>query len=388
MRPANHRLDLRCYTATCTRLWMARKRCVNKIFRADLRLGGEAALSGTQGTDELVRVNDPSGSPTPDRAPPPERPDATGSIPPPAISPWLALVVAVAAISWAGPLVRLATAPALSVAAWRMVFSMVFIGIVLAARGSVLKGARLSGREWAWAVAGGLLLAGHFWSWIASLRYTSVASSVVLVSLQPFIVAVLSAVLLSEHPTRRQWLGISVAMAGAMTVGWGDFALGPRALFGDALAFLAAWLVAGYYLIGRVLRRKLDLWAYVAVVYGVAALALLAAVAVTPGSPMVGFPLGDWLVFLALAAGPMMLGHTGVNYAIRYVPAYVANLFLLGEPIGATLIAWLLPAIAEIPPPQTLAGGALILLGIALGTGVRARSVPRWPPPGGSAKMS
>jgi drug/metabolite transporter (DMT)-like permease len=235
---------------------------------------------------------------------------------------------------------------------------------------------------------GGLLLAGHFWSWIASLRYTSVASSVVLVSLQPFIVAVLSAVLLSERPTRRQWLGIGVAMAGAMTVGWGDFALGPRALFGDALAFLAAWLVAGYYLIGRVLRRKLDLWAYVAVVYGVAAVALLAAVAVTPGSPMVGFPLGDWLVFLALAAGPMMLGHTGVNYAIRYVPAYVANLFLLGEPIGATLIAWLLPAIAEIPPAQTLAGGILILLGIALGTGVRARRTPRWPPPGGSAKVS
>ncbi len=336
-------------------------------------------------------MNDPSAPRTPDHAPPPERPDAadpTGSVPPPAVSPWLALVVAVAAISWAGPLVRLATAPALSVAAWRMVFSMAFIGVVLAARGSVLKGARLTGREWAWAVTGGLLLAGHFWSWIASLRYTTVASSVVLVSLQPFIVAVLSAVLLSERPTRRQWLGIAVAMAGAMTVGWGDFALGPRALFGDALAFLAAWLVAGYYLIGRVLRRKLDLWAYVAVVYGVAAVALLAAVAVTPGSPMVGFPLGDWLVFLALAAGPMMLGHTGVNYAIRYVPAYVANLFLLGEPIGATLIAWLLPAIAEIPPPQTLAGGALILLGIALGTGVRARSVPRWPPRGGSAKVS
>jgi drug/metabolite transporter (DMT)-like permease len=289
------------------------------------------------------------------------------------VSPWLALVVAVLAVSWAGPLVRLASAPALSVAAWRMVFSMAFIGFVLAWRGSLMAGARLTAREWAWAVAGGILLAGHFWSWIASLRYTSVASSVVLVSLQPFIVALLSTVLLKERPSRRQWMGIAVAMGGAMVVGWGDFTLGPTALFGDALAFLAAWLVAGYYLIGRVLRMKLDLWTYIAIVYGIAALVLLMAVAMTSGAPLTGFPAGDWLVFVALAAGPMMLGHTGVNYAIRYVPAYVANLFLLGEPVGATLIAWLLPAIGEIPPRQTLLGGFLILVGIVLGTGVRSR---------------
>lgn len=317
--------------------------------------------------------------PTPDRlATDPEIPassaeEVAGPPGAPAVSPWAALVVAVIAISWAGPLVRLADAPALSVAAWRMVLSMVFIGAVIIGRGSLLRGVRLSAGEWALAVLSGVLLAGHFWSWIASLDYTSVASSVVIVSLQPFIVALLSAVLLAERPTRTQWTGILVAMAGAMTVGWGDFALGSRALFGDALAFLAAWLVAGYYLIGRVLRRKLDLWAYIAVVYGVAAVVLVGAVLASPASPLVGFSTSTWLVFLALAAGPMMLGHTGVNYAIRYVPAYVANLFLFGEPIGATLIAWLLPAIAEVPPPQTLVGGALILLGIALGSGVGSR---------------
>lgn len=299
----------------------------------------------------------------------PDRSDPTD----PAVSPWAALLVAVAAISWAGPLVRLATAPALSVAAWRMVFAMAFIGLVLAGRRSVLGGVRLTRREWALAVFAGVLLAGHFWSWIASIRYTTVASSVVLVSLQPFIIAVLSVALLGERPTRGQWAGIAVAVAGAGVIGWGDFALGPRALFGDALAFLAAWLVSGYYLAGRVLRRKLDLWAYVGVVYGVAAVVLLAAALVTPGVPLTGFPRGDWLVFLALAAGPMMLGHTGVNYAIRYVPAYVANLFILGEPVGATLIAWLLPAIREVPPGQTLVGGVLILAGIVLGSGILER---------------
>lgn len=304
----------------------------------------------------------------PDAGPPaPTRPER------PFPSPWLALVVAVAAISWAGPLVRLAEAPALSVATWRMVFSMVLIGAVVGARGSLLRGVRLTRREWGWALMAGVLLAGHFWSWIASIRYTTVASSVVLVSLQPFIIAFLSALLLDERPTRSQWAGIAVAVAGAAVVGWGDFALGPRALFGDALAFLAAWLVSGYYLVGRVLRRKLDLWAYIAVVYGAAALTLLVAAVATPGVPLTGFPATDWLVFLALAAGPMMLGHTGVNYAIRWVPAYVANLFILGEPLGATLIAWLLPAIQEVPPVRTLVGGAIILAGIVLGSGLLER---------------
>jgi drug/metabolite transporter (DMT)-like permease len=254
-----------------------------------------------------------------------------------------------------------------------MVFAMGFIAVVLAARGSVLRGARLSRRDWFFAILAGILLAGHFWSWIASIRFTTVASSVVLVSLQPFIIAVLSVAFLGERPNRGQWVGIAVAVAGAGVIGWGDFALGARALMGDALAFLAAWFVSGYYLLGRILRRKLDLWAYVTVVYGVAALVLMGAALASPGVPVRGFPTGDWLIFLALAAGPMMLGHTGVNYAIRWVPAYVANLFILGEPVGATLIAWLLPAIREVPPPQTVAGGALILAGIVLGSGVLDR---------------
>jgi len=156
---------------------------------------------------------------------------------------------------------------------------------------------------------------------------------------------------------------------GAAVVGWGDLALGGEALLGDALAFGAAWLVAGYFVVGRRLRAKLELWHYIAVVYGVAALALGLAVALTPGVDFLGYPTGDWWVFLALAAGPMMLGHTGVNYAIRYIPAYVANLALLGEPLLATLIAWWLPAIREVPPTRTLLGGLLILAGIALGSG-------------------
>jgi drug/metabolite transporter (DMT)-like permease len=272
--------------------------------------------------------------------------------------------MAVLAISWAGPLVRFASAPALAVSAWRLVMSVAFIAVVLLVRGTPMP--HLSRRDWLFATASGIFLALHFWSWIASIDLTTVSSSVVLVSTQPVFVALLSGVLLGERATARQWAGIAVAVTGAVIIAWGDFTLGPAAMLGDALALAGAVFVSGYYVIGRRLRQQLDLWWYIFIIYGIAAAALVLAIAAMPSVPLIGFPARDWLVFAALAAGPMMLGHTAVNYALRYVRAYIANLAILGEPIGATLIAWLLPSIAEVPGPQTIAGGALILVGIAV----------------------
>jgi drug/metabolite transporter (DMT)-like permease len=256
----------------------------------------------------------------------------------------------------------------LAIAAWRLLISTGFIGSIMAARGSIFGGAVLQRRDWIFGVGAGVLLAGHFWAWVASIQYTTIANSAVLVSLQPLYVAGLSVMFLGERPAPRQWLGILVAIAGAVVLASGAVGLGGRALLGDGLALAAGMMSAGYFTIGRTLRPKLDLWAYTGLVYGSAALVLLVAVLVSPGVPLTGYTARDWLVFLALAAGPMMLGHTGINYALRYLPAYVANLASLGEPVGATIIAWLLPAIAEVPPPETLLGGLLVLVGIALGT--------------------
>lgn len=282
----------------------------------------------------------------------------------PAVSPTAALVVAVFAISWAGPLVRFASAPALAVSAWRLLLSVAFIALVLLVRRTPVP--RLSPRDWLLATAAGLFLALHFWSWIASISLTTVSSSVVLVSTQPVFVALLSGAVLGERATSRQWAGIAVAVTGAVIIAWGDFGLGASAILGDALALAGALFVSIYYVIGRRLRLQMDLWWYIFIIYGIAALALVLAIGIMPGVPLTGFPGRDWLIFAALAAGPMMLGHTAVNYALRYVRAYIANIAILGEPIGATLIAWLLPAIAEVPGPQTLVGGMLILAGIAV----------------------
>lgn len=288
----------------------------------------------------------------------------------PVLPPALVLAVGVTAMSIAGPLVRFSSAPALVIAAWRLTFSVALIALVLAFRPGAWQGVRLSGREWLQATVAGLLLAAHFWSWIASLDMTTVASSVVLVSTQPIFVAALSTMLLHEPATRRQWTGILIAVAGAFVIGWGDFGHGRTALLGDGLAVAGAIFVSGYYIIGRHLRQRLDLWLYIAIVYGVAAAAFLLLIALHPEVALAPWPARDWLIFLALAAGPMMLGHTGMNYALRYVRAHVANLALLGEPVGATIIAWLL--LSEVPGPQTFLGAALILAGVVLGVSRRA----------------
>ena len=287
---------------------------------------------------------------------------------PAALRPGAVLVVAVLAVSWAGPLVRFTDAPALAISAWRLLLAVAVLAVIVVARGRLHEIRALGRHERLLALAGGACLAAHFWTWVESLGLTSVASSVVLVNMQPVFVIALSALFLHERPARQQAVGIGVAMIGALIIAWGDFALGRDAIIGDALALAGAVFVAAYYVIGRRLRQVLDVWNYVFVVYGVAAAVLVFVIALHPGVELTGYERGDWLVFAALAIGPMLIGHTGVNYALRYLPAFIANLAILGEPVGATLIAWLLPAIGEVPGVQTVIGGAILLAGILVGS--------------------
>jgi drug/metabolite transporter (DMT)-like permease len=218
----------------------------------------------------------------------------------------------------------------------------------------------------------GLLLALHFWSWIASLRFTTVASSVVLVSLKPVFAWGIAAAWLHEHPTRAETWGIGLAVIGASLIGLGDAHLSLGALGGDALALLGAVAGAGYYVIGRRVRQTVGIWRYATGVYAVAA-AALALLTVARRMPLTGFAGRDWAVFGALAAGPMLVGHTGMNYALRHFRATTVNVAALGEPVGATVLAWLIPAIHEVPGRMALGGGALVLVGIGLALGAGRR---------------
>src|SRR5206468_4073335 len=222
-------------------------------------------------------------------------------------------------------------------------------------------------------------LALHFWSWIASLRFTTVASSVVLVSLKPVFSWGIAAAWLREHPTRAEAWGIALAVIGASLIGVGDARLSSGALGGDVLALLGALTGAGYYVIGRRVRQTVGIWRYATAVYAVAA-AALALLALARSMPLVGFAGRDWTVFGAMAAGPMLIGHTGMNYALRHFRATTVNVAALGEPVGATLLAWIIPAIHEVPQPIALGGGVLVLIGIGLSLGAGSGE-PRNPGP-------
>jgi len=222
-----------------------------------------------------------------------------------------------------------------------------------------------------------VLLALHFWAWNASIHLTTIAASVTLVSLQPAVVAVISAVALREAPSARQILGIAVAIAGALIIAAPDFdrgiaPAGNRPLLGNLLATSAAVTAAIYYTIGRRLRGTLGIWAYVGIVYTAAFLTLLA-IALSRGVPLAPESPREVAIFAGLAIGPMLIGHTGMNWALKYLPAYVVNLTVLGEPVGATFLGALIPAIRQIPTANTLIGGAIVLAGVLVAAGGASR---------------
>lgn len=299
-------------------------------------------------------------------------------------SAFFVLAAALIGISFAAPLIRLSSSSALVIAAWRLGLSLVIVAVALLARGEWRALRHVPRTHLLLAGGAGVLLALHFWSWNQSLRFTSVAASVSLVNMQPVIIAIVSARWLGERPGRSGWLGIGIAVLGALIVGLADVPGGPsgmvnallggadadasgrsRALFGDLLALAGAVTAAAYYLIGRRVRQTLALWPYVALVYGAAFLTCVV-LAVLTGEALWPQPPRELAIFAGLAVGPMLLGHTGMNWALGHMPAYMVNLTTLGEPIGATVLAALLPGISETPGAGTMVGGVLVLSGVLI----------------------
>ena len=291
--------------------------------------------------------------------------------------PYWVLALALLGISFAGPLVRLSTADPVAIAVWRLGFSLLIVGALLLGTGEWRDWRRLTSRELALAAVAGIALALHFWAWNASIHLTTIAASVTLVNLQPAVVAAISAVALREAPTRRQVVGISLAILGALVVAAPDLKggmapSGNAPLLGNLLAASAAVTAAIYYTIGRSLRRSLGIWAYVGIVYSTAFLTLTV-IALSRDVALAPQPPRELAIFAGLALGPMLLGHTGMNWALKFLPAYVVNLTVLGEPVGATLLGALIPAIRQIPTVSTLVGGAVVLGGVIIAAGGTTR---------------
>lgn len=207
----------------------------------------------------------------------------------------------------------------------------------------------------------GAFLAVHFILWFESLNYTSITSSVVLVTLQPFFSFIGGYYIFGERLGLAAILGGVLAFIGSIIIGWGDFRIGGIALFGDLLAFIAAAMVTGYWMIGQYLRKSLSLTTYTYVVYSISTLVLMA-YSILFGYSFYPYPAQDWLWFLLLAIFPTLLGHSFLNWAIKWVNASTVSMSILGEPIGSAILAYFIFH-EKIQMSQWI-GGGIILIGI------------------------
>ncbi|MBI3537919.1 MAG: DMT family transporter, partial [Chloroflexi bacterium] len=233
------------------------------------------------------------------------------------IQPYLVLFLGILAVSSAAILISFARAqgiPAIVIAALRLSFaSLILFPYAFARQRGEWR--KLSRRDFLLALASGVLLAFHFAFWISSLDYTSVMSSVVLVSTNPFFVGLASVLFLREPLRRGTVIGILIASIGGALIGLTDLGQGgANSLQGDLLALLGAATVSGYLLIGRKLRQQLSLIAYIGLVYTTAAIVLLA-LAIFFGANLFGYSPWGYALILLLALGPQLIGHSSFNWA-------------------------------------------------------------------------
>jgi drug/metabolite transporter (DMT)-like permease len=289
-----------------------------------------------------------------------------------------ALLAAILAVSTASVFIRFAQAdaPSLVIAALRLTCATLLLAPLALVRHRI-ELQNLTHSELMLGAISGIFLAIHFATWISSLEYTSVASSVVFVSTGPMWVALLSPVLLNERLSRAAILGLVIAIVGGIIIGLSDACawengfrcpelnqiMQGRAMWGNFLALAGAWTVSGYLILGRKLRSKMSLIPYIFLVYGMSAIALIVIMLAAGQSP-VGYPLRTYGWIFLLAAFPQLIGHSTYNWVLRYIPATLVAVITLVEPIGSAILAYFI--LREAPSHGVLLGGVLILVGIYL----------------------
>ncbi len=272
---------------------------------------------------------------------------------------YVALTVAVIAISWASILILLSGAQPVAVAFWRSAIAAVALTplfIIERENGAYA----LRSNEVLLVIVGGVALAIHFMTWIESLYLTTVAASTTLVSTYPIFTLIMDR-LIGERVGRQAIIGTLTAFLGVVLITAPEFFISLKALVGDLLALIGAVAGAVYFMIGRVVRVKVSLATYTVPVYSVSALVTLIT-GLFLHTRFWPYPLYTWFYIVMIVLGPMLLGHTLLNYTLRYSRAITVTTSTLGEPIGATLLALLI--FRQIPQPLTVVGMVVTLLGI------------------------
>lgn len=281
------------------------------------------------------------------------------------------LVVAVIAVSTSGPLAREAGAPSLAIAFWRTLLAGALI-VPFAVVRNRQELRTLTGIQRRTAMVAGVFLGLHFATWIPSLSYTTVASSVALVCTQPVWAAAMARAR-GEHVDRGAWIGIAIALVGVMVLTGVDFSVSGRALFGDGLALAGGVFGAAYVTVGAGARRTMSTAAYTTICYPVAAAGLLA-MCLAGRQDLTSYSARTWWILVAITIGPQLLGHTLVNRVLRSITATTVSVVILFEIVGATLIAWWW--FGESPPVGACAAAVLIASGVIVVVRASNRPAP------------
>ena len=274
----------------------------------------------------------------------------------------LLVVLGVAGVSLSAIFVRWATAPSLVLAFYRMIMAAILLApVVLWKNREELK--QLKKREWVLCIISGTFLGLHFAAYFESLRWTSIASSVVLVDTEVLFVALGTWLILRKRLSGKAWLAVAMAFGGSVVIAMADTAAGSDVVRGDLIALSGALFMAVYTMIGAVCRRKLSTNVYTFLVYSVAAVALLVILVITDTS-LYGYGGINYLSGFGMAVFCTLLGHSVFSWGLKYLPpAFISTAKLL-EPVFASV--WGLLLFGEVPGMPVILGGLVILLGIAL----------------------
>lgn len=274
---------------------------------------------------------------------------------------WSMLFIGIAAISFSAIFVKWSDAPVSVIGMYRLTLTLAGMTPFLYRYRRELR--EMSGRDWLLLGLSGVMLALHFLFWMGSLRYTTVASSTVLMTLEPVLVIIGALVFFRERIRRMAVIAMSVAIVGAVLIGWGDFRLSGDALYGDLLSLLGTLAVVVHMLLGQALRSRISSFVYSYTVF-LAASVSFAAYNAAEGNSFFAYAANDWLIFALMAAVPTVFGHLLFNWLLKYTGAATVSMAVLGEPVGASLLAWWL--LAERLTLLQAFAGVLLITGVWL----------------------
>lgn len=280
----------------------------------------------------------------------------------PPIHPYIPILIGVLSVSLSAIFVKLASADAGVIAFYRMFFSVLIMlpWFLMKYRHEVKD---LSKRDWIFSAIAGVFLAFHFILWFESLNYTSVASSTVLVTMQPLFAFLGTYLFFKEKITFKTLVAGGIAIIGSVLIGWGDFKISGSALYGDLLALVACALVTGYLLFGQDVRKRLSLVTYTMVVYSISTITLFFYI-IVKGESFGPYAAMDWFWFILLAIIPNLLGHNLFNWSLKWVSTNVISIAILFEPVGAAVLAIFI--FNEYLTATQIIGGIIVITGIMM----------------------